>query len=139
MADSCGFQCLRTLRSSTLGIDNGSRERHALAAFRLTAEAAIGLARARRTIARGFTYLSFPNGITNANDHVAFPPREERYGATATCSQGLLRVIRIMCGWGCPTAAVAAPPFRYPDEGQDPSCLMIGRQRGTMDPESSSG
>ena len=60
---------MRTLRSITLRIDNGSRERNALAAFRLASEAAIGLARAGRAIARGFTDLSFSNRITDANDH----------------------------------------------------------------------
>jgi hypothetical protein len=69
MAVFCGFWRLRMLRSSALGIDNGSREGHALAALGLAAKRAIGLAGAHRTTARGVAHLTFPNGIAYAHDH----------------------------------------------------------------------
>lgn len=60
---------MRTLRSRTLLIDNGSRELDALAAFGLAAERAICLARGHAAAARGFADLTFPDGIANADDH----------------------------------------------------------------------
>jgi hypothetical protein len=69
MAEFCGFLGLRTLRSSTFRIDNGSRERDALATFGLTAKGAIGLAGAGRTLPRRFAHVTFPNCITNADNH----------------------------------------------------------------------
>lgn len=69
MADFCGFLEVRTLRSSAFGVDNGSRERHALAAFRLTPERAIGLARADRAVTRRSADILFTNGVTDADDH----------------------------------------------------------------------
>lgn len=69
MAEFCGFLGLRTLRSSTFRIDNGSRKRDALAAFRLATQCTIGLAGAGRTLPRRFAHVTFPNCITNADDH----------------------------------------------------------------------
>jgi hypothetical protein len=69
MAENCGFPQLRMSGSSAFGVDNGSRERHALAAFRLTAERRIGLARASRTAARGFADFTLTQGIADADDH----------------------------------------------------------------------
>jgi hypothetical protein len=45
VADFCGFYKLRLLRSSTLFVDNRSRERGALPALGLATERAIRLAR----------------------------------------------------------------------------------------------
>ncbi len=70
MADFRGFAAVRTLRSRAFGIDNGSRERDALTAFRLTAKRPICLAGAVRATARGLPHIAFPNGITDAYDHV---------------------------------------------------------------------
>jgi len=61
---------LRTLRSRALVIDNGSRERDALAAFRLTPQRAICLTSAVRAATCGLTHVPFPNGIAHAYDHV---------------------------------------------------------------------
>ena len=69
MAEICRFQALRTLRNRTLFINDGARERHALAAFRLAAKRSIGLASAPRATARGFPYVTFPNGIADADNH----------------------------------------------------------------------
>lgn len=69
MAVFCGLGKLRTLRSSAFGVDNGSRKRNALAAFRLTTERTIGLARADRSVTRRGADIFFPNGIANADDH----------------------------------------------------------------------
>jgi hypothetical protein len=69
MADFCGFSPLRMSRSRTFLIDNGTRKRYALAAFRLHAERAIGLAGAYRTTTRGLAHVPFPDGIAHAHDH----------------------------------------------------------------------
>jgi hypothetical protein len=69
LADFRAFQPLRTSRSRAFLIDNGSRERHALAALGLAAERPIGLAGRRRSGARRFANLSFANGIADAYDH----------------------------------------------------------------------
>jgi hypothetical protein len=69
MAEICGFLGLRTLRSRTLFIDNGSRERHALAAFRLAAERPIRLAGTFCAAARCLAYVLLTNRITDTNDH----------------------------------------------------------------------
>jgi hypothetical protein len=70
MAENCGSLQVRTLRSRAFGIDNGSRERDALAAFRLTSKCPIGLTGAARPTARRLTHVVFPNGIADAHDHV---------------------------------------------------------------------
>ena len=69
MAEICGFQGLRTLRNRTFFIDNGARERHALATFRLAAKRTIGLAGAPRAPARCLAHVTFPNGIADADNH----------------------------------------------------------------------
>jgi len=69
MAEIRGSWRLRTLRNRTLFIDDGARERNALAAFRLAAKRTIGLASAPRATARGLAYVSFPNGIADADNH----------------------------------------------------------------------
>jgi hypothetical protein len=69
MADFCGFQLLRLLRSSTFLSDNGTRERDALAAFGLETERAIGLAGADRASTRGAAHFAFLDCIANADDH----------------------------------------------------------------------
>ena len=69
MAEIRGFKAVRTLRSRTFLVDNGSRERHALAAFRLAAERAIGLAGAFCAAACRLAYILFPNRITDTDDH----------------------------------------------------------------------
>ena len=93
MAEICGSQVLRTLRNRTLFIDDGTRERHTLAAFRLAAERTIGLAGAPRAAACGFTDIAFTNGIADADDHgnslASASPR-----ANANSSQGLMRITR---------------------------------------------
>ena len=71
---------MRTLRSSTFRIDNGSRERDALTTFRLPSEAAIGLARAGRTVAGRLANLRFLNRITDANDHVMLHLSQSKLG-----------------------------------------------------------
>jgi hypothetical protein len=70
MAEICGFLRLRTLRSRTFLVDNGSRERHALAAFRLPAERPIGLAGTFCAAARCLAHILLTNRITDTNDHV---------------------------------------------------------------------
>lgn len=69
MAEICGFCSLRTLRSRALFVDNGSRERHALAAFRLATERSIGLAGTFCAAARSLAYVLLTNRITDTNDH----------------------------------------------------------------------
>ena len=69
MAEIRGFSQLRTLRSSTLFVDNRSRERDALTAFRLESHGPIGLAGADRAVARDLAQIAFPNCIADANDH----------------------------------------------------------------------
>ena len=69
MAVFRGFQELRTLRSRAFFVDNGSRERDALAAFRLTAERAIGLAGGSRSGTRGIANLAFADMVADADDH----------------------------------------------------------------------
>ena len=69
MADFCGFLKVRTLRSSAFGVDNGSRKRHALAAFWLATERAIGLTRADRAVTGRSADILFTNGIADADDH----------------------------------------------------------------------
>ena len=69
MAEICGFLALRTLRSRTFLIDNGSRERDALAAFRLAAERPIRLAGAFRPAARCLAHILLTNRITDTDDH----------------------------------------------------------------------
>lgn len=78
MADFRGFQAVRTLRSRTFLVDNGSRERNALAAFRLASKRSIRLARGHAAIARRFADLSFADGIANADDHVCSLSLKER-------------------------------------------------------------
>jgi hypothetical protein len=56
-------------RSRTFLIDDGARERHALAAFRLHAERAIGLAGAYRAATRSRPNISLSNGIAHAHYH----------------------------------------------------------------------
>ena len=69
MAEICGFFALRMLRSRTLFIDNGSRERDALATFGLSSERAIRLAGTDGATARRFADLALTNGIADAYDH----------------------------------------------------------------------
>ena len=69
MAVFRGFQLLRTLRSRTFFGDDRSRERNALATFRLASQRPIGLAGADRTITRRFAHIALPNCIANADDH----------------------------------------------------------------------
>ncbi len=70
MAENCGLLQLRTLRSRALVLDNGSRERYALAAFRLASQLPICLTGSVRPAPRGLSYVPFPYGIANTNDHV---------------------------------------------------------------------
>jgi hypothetical protein len=80
MADFCGFYLLRTLRSSAFLIDNGSRERNALAAFGLHPHRTIGLARRHRSRARGFAHFTFADRITHAYHHKNdYPSRPLRW------------------------------------------------------------
>ena len=69
MADFCGLAKMRTLRSSAFGVDNGSRKRDALAAFRLATERAIGLTRADRAVTGRSADILLTNGVTDADDH----------------------------------------------------------------------
>jgi hypothetical protein len=69
MAEIRGFSQLRMSGSSAFGVDNGSRERHALAAFRLAPERAIGLTGTHRPAARGFADFTLTQGIADADDH----------------------------------------------------------------------
>ncbi len=70
MAENCGLLQMRTLRSRALVLDNGSRERHALAAFRLASKLTIGLAGGVRPAPCSLSHVPFPYGIANTNDHV---------------------------------------------------------------------
>jgi len=60
MADFCGFQVLRLLRSSTFLGDDLACEWHALSALGLASKRTIGLAGAGRAMTRGFAYIPFP-------------------------------------------------------------------------------
>jgi hypothetical protein len=70
MADFRRFRQLRTLRSRAFRIDNGSRERHALPAFRLASQGPVRLAGAAGTAPCGRADIAFFDGITDAYDHV---------------------------------------------------------------------
>ena len=55
--------------SSAFGIDNGSRERHALTAFGLAPKRAVSLTGATRAATGHFPHLPFANCIADADDH----------------------------------------------------------------------
>ncbi len=93
---------MRTLRSSAFGVDNGSRKRNALTAFRLTTERAIGLTGADGAVPRRSADILFPNGIADADDHV-----------TLSLDKPKLRRVRVIRNSYCVTFAnqrVTAPP-----------------------------
>jgi hypothetical protein len=69
MADFCGFYAVRMLRSSAFGCDDLACEWHALSAFGLAAERAIGLAGADCALTGRGSDIAFPNCIADADDH----------------------------------------------------------------------
>ena len=86
---------VRTLRSCAFVVDDSASELHALAAFRLPTETAIGLTRGGRAGARRFSNLTLADGIADANDQWSLPPDVVMASDIENGSQGLLRVVRI--------------------------------------------
>ena len=109
MAEIRGFSQLRTLRSSTLFIDDRARERDALAAFGLETHCPIGLAGADRALTRDLAQIAFPNSIADANDHGILEAYAEGVGLVRMIRKGIARHSHLFrcyrcIGWNAPRA-----------------------------------